>query len=798
MIDLRLSGTAVATFALSSTGARISNLQFDVKGQDGKIHMPAPVSQDYPVKALTLKGTAAPDFDRITINQFRVEFDNVGAPVISLTGEGTSLNSTPIVNLNVEMPALEMAALKRYWPVAIKPNTRSWIDQNLHNGGLYDTRFKLRLGGPSINQLDVSEAHLEGYMRGITVRYMRDLPEAENTQGRLRIAGDEVIIDITGGRVRDEIDPRGLSVSAGKVRLYGLGKGSERANIQLNVIGGLGDVMRLIDHPPMGYAKVMNLNAARVMGEADVNLTLDFPLIKDLKLDQLWVGVKAKAKDIAIPEVAFGLPLTGGDLVLTLDRAGMDVNGKVVLGEIPAAITWRENFVGGDFRSRYILDPVVGNEQRPLVGLSVKPFIPPYIDGAVPAHVTYTVNRDDTRRLEADVDLTTATMAVPELGWRKEPGKAAHAKVEADLVNDRLTAVPSFRLISGDNFDVSGAVIFDNGRMKLLSITSAKIGETQLSGEVNVDNVGGYTVDIAGPAFNSTYFLEEMSRDDKRVKAAATSQDTSFSTPLKLHAAFDRMWLTGAADFQSINLNLERDYTGIQAIDFMSYVDGFIPFRLTMKPGEGARKFKGTSTDGGGVMRAVGLFDDIVGGNLDITGELAHDGTVKGTVQVKDFKLVQAPALARLLSVASLTGIVDELRGGGISFKNLRVPFSYADATMTITDGEMHGSSLGMTGAGTYSFTSARMNFDGTIIPAYSINSFLNSIPLLGPILTGGEKGGGIFAATYSIRGDVATAKPAVNPLAAFAPGFLRHIFDIFKPRAAATPQGTPAPAEEN
>ena len=84
------------------------------------------------------------------------------------------------------------------------------------------------------------------------------------------------------------------------------------------------------------------------------------------------------------------------------------------------------------------------------------------------------------------------------------------------------------------------------------------------------------------------------------------------------------------------------------------------------------------------------------------------------------------------------------------------------------------------------------MDFEGTLIPAYSLNSILSRIPLLGAVLNGGEKGGGIFAATYTYRGNVATAEPSVNPLAALAPGFLRHIFDIFKssPRDRAKPDG--------
>ena len=793
MIDLRLSGTAAATFSLSKAGARLSDLQFDVKGQDGQIHMPAPVAKDYPVKVISLKGTAGADLDRITIDQARVELNHSGdiAPVITLTGEGKALNSTPAVDLNVSMAALSTSELKQYWPVGIKPNTRSWIDENLKNGGLYDTRFKLRLAGPDINALDATEARLSSELRGVTVRYMKGLPEVENTSGVLTIAGDEVRIDVTGGHVPDMLSGDGLSVPSGKVRMYGLAIGKERANIQLNIEGGFGDVMRLIDHPPLGYASQIGLDAAKAVGNANVALTLDFPLVKDLKLDQLQLGVKAKATNVGIPGIAFGLPLTEGDVALVLDRAGMDVTGNVVLGGIPSAITWRENFNSGDFKSHYVLDPVVNNAQRPLIGLSVIPFIPPYIDGAVPAHVVYTVKRDDTSRLEADVNLAPAAMAVPELGWRKEPGQAATAKIEAEFTNGKLDTVPAFRVTSGNDLDVSGSVTFaDDGRMKLLTINPSVIGETKLSGDIGIDAGGGYTVSVAGPAFNSTYFWKELNRDDKRGKA---TNDSSFETLLRLHASFDRMWLTKTAEFTGVNLDFERDYTGIEKIELMSNVDGTTPFTFNLNSDKGARKFTGSSANGGSVMRAIGLYSDIVGGNLKINGELAADGTVNGMAEIKDFKLVQAPALARLLSVASLTGIVDELRGGGISFQTLRVPFSYANTTLTVRDGEMYGTSLGLTGRGTYSFASSIMNFDGTLIPAYTINSILSSIPLIGPILTGGEKGGGIFAATYSYRGDVATAEPSVNPLAAIMPGFLRHIFDIFKPAKAQEPVAPPA-----
>jgi len=42
------------------------------------------------------------------------------------------------------------------------------------------------------------------------------------------------------------------------------------------------------------------------------------------------------------------------------------------------------------------------------------------------------------------------------------------------------------------------------------------------------------------------------------------------------------------------------------------------------------------------------------------------------------------------------------------------------------------------------------------------------------------ERGGGVFAASYAVRGPMANPQVSVNPLAALTPGFLRGVFKIF------------------
>ena len=65
----------------------------------------------------------------------------------------------------------------------------------------------------------------------------------------------------------------------------------------------------------------------------------------------------------------------------------------------------------------------------------------------------------------------------------------------------------------------------------------------------------------------------------------------------------------------------------------------------------------------------------------------------------------------------------------------------------------------------------------GTVVPAYAINALLGKIPLIGGLFTGSEKGGGLFAATYTMKGQGENVDISINPLSALAPGALRDIF---------------------
>ena len=77
---------------------------------------------------------------------------------------------------------------------------------------------------------------------------------------------------------------------------------------------------------------------------------------------------------------------------------------------------------------------------------------------------------------------------------------------------------------------------------------------------------------------------------------------------------------------------------------------------------------------------------------------------------------------------------------------------------------------------GTVDESSDEIDLVGVISPAYALTGALDSIPLIGDILSGG-KGEGILAMTFKVKGSLDEPDFSVNPLSLLAPGILRKFF---------------------
>ncbi len=183
------------------------------------------------------------------------------------------------------------------------------------------------------------------------------------------------------------------------------------------------------------------------------------------------------------------------------------------------------------------------------------------------------------------------------------------------------------------------------------------------------------------------------------------------------------------------------------------------------------------------MLKVFDIYDNIIGGQLGLRAEFEDDtprSKVSGSVAIESFRLIDAPVMARLLGVASIVGIPDGLTGTGLSFQQMNLPFTLENHVIEIKDGKAGGFNLGITASGTVDTKADLIDVKGSIAPLDKLNSLLGIIPLLGVFFSAGEKGGGVFAAEYTMKGDVKDPEITANPLTALTPGIFRRIFDVF------------------
>ena len=111
---------------------------------------------------------------------------------------------------------------------------------------------------------------------------------------------------------------------------------------------------------------------------------------------------------------------------------------------------------------------------------------------------------------------------------------------------------------------------------------------------------------------------------------------------------------------------------------------------------------------------------------------------VVGEVRVKDYRVINAPTLAHILAIASFTGIFESLQGEGLAFSTFKLPFTLKDKNLTFKNAQTSGLSIGLNASGNVNLDTDNVYMEGTIVPAYLVNSFLGNIPVVGDLLVGG------------------------------------------------------------
>ncbi|MCH8081706.1 MAG: AsmA-like C-terminal domain-containing protein, partial [Proteobacteria bacterium] len=396
---------------------------------------------------------------------------------------------------------------------------------------------------------------------------------------------------------------------------------------------------------------------------------------------------------------------------------------------------------------------------------------------------------------QGTLDFFNARVSASKMDWYKDANRPAEGSFDLEWTGDEFH-VRNVRLKTRE-LTFNGAFIFDaeSGLMKRADVPLFVSGRHDLTATARQRPDGVLELTIQARTLNAAPFLETMFED---------SPGESFAPNMKMTLLADQVFGMNGVRYTNVSIVAEKRREFWIAANVIGAIDDGGMFQIALDNDQAGRHLTIESDNAGRFGLGVDIFRNAVGGRLMLTADLNIYQTplyAVGTLAVNDFRMVKSSTLIQALAEDERSGLDEMIREGGVDFKQLLIPFKLEDEVFDISGGSASGPSLGFTMEGQIDQRFERMNINGTVVPAYTLNTIISRIPVIGTILMGG-KGEGLFAVNYRVSGTRDDPKVDISEISVLTPGILRKLIGQKKgklePEEETTPaEEEPAPAEE-
>ena len=175
------------------------------------------------------------------------------------------------------------------------------------------------------------------------------------------------------------------------------------------------------------------------------------------------------------------------------------------------------------------------------------------------------------------------------------------------------------------------------------------------------------------------------------------------------------------------------------------------------------------------LLTEYSFFKGLTGGKLLYSSIIDGDNS-NSKLKIEKFKVINAPGMVKLFSLADLGGLADLAKGDGLSFDILEINIEKNKDLLKLNEIIALGPSISvlMEGYQNNDTTSLR----GTLVPAKTLNKMISKIPVLGNIIIPKEIGEGLFGISFKIKGPPGDIKTTINPIRTITPRFIQKIID--------------------
>jgi hypothetical protein len=695
-----------------------------------------------------------------TTSHFIIDGLTARGPTVDVTlkaetapdGEGSSLK------LAIDAGPSATSDLIRLWPQFINPDVRQWCAENLHGGRLQGS-MKADWTAADLDAMEHKRGlprdslHGEFTTHDVGVDLMPGLPIMVTDEGSGTFTGHE--FTVSGSHATMVLSPS-RRVQANSLT-FTVPDTTPRAIVDASAkahMSGTADALAdLLMREPLRRQAGLALDPGTVKGHAEGDLVLALKLGKTARPEDTQFHASGALDNLQIEKFLADEKLDQATAAFEADRTELKIVGDGQLLGAPTHVdVARAPGEEGTATITFALD-AAGRAKR---GLNFGS----WLTGPLPIKLKAPLTRASA---EVEIDLTAAGVDNPVPGLSKPAGKPGKATFLVKPTPDGASLSNIAIELSGPTFRGS-AQMDPSGAVESATITQGRIAPGD---DFKVDAVNGpasLKLSVRGASLDARAFVKSILEGTSSGHAA--TKDFDLDAKIANVAGSNKQAIT--------NMELTASRRGGETR--LGRLRGRIGAGAVMATGSGGET-RITTSDAGALLRFANLYSHLEGGDLNLL--LRSRGDVSaGDALLTDFVLRDEPAFRQLVSAgpqrASANGgaPIDAAR---VRFEKMTASFERAPGKIAIRDGVIYNPSIGLTTQGAIDFEHNQIDVSGSFVPAYSVNTMLTKIPLVGLLLSGGNNDG-VFGLSYRVHGSMSGPTLTVNPLSAIAPGILRRI----------------------
>ena len=673
-------------------------------------------------------------------DSFEIDFELSDRGINSKLNSILSINKQKLSSLNVKSDKINTFQLLELWPKNFQMSVYEWMLKN-SSGNIND--FILDLEFSLYNQFELESLKGNFEFSDTEIRYMEHMPVVKNLYGKADLFTNSIVFNIDGG------DSENLDLLNGTVNLFDLNTDIEKAEISLKIKARNLEIIDYLDKSIIDkntYSELRNVSGKNV-----VNLDLSFPLLINLKTEQIIYE-----SDINIQEGVYKNFFSNEDIqdfsldiIVNNSKIEFDGNGKL----FGSSFTFNGNqiYKDGDLVNFITGNYIINAESIPETFFHIE------VEdaGFIPIDFNIELLSNNIFKFEGIGTLDKYGITSKFLG-ENIITKGGRARFLISPFGD-LNSI--FFDLDTENFKIEINANFDENT--LLNAEVTKLISPNQDFKLSYDKKDSL-LKVYGDKLSLIY--EEIPKNKNNyIKKLFFESDL-------------RQIKINQLSFNNPKLNFSLNNNIFDTLD-INLVSNEVHHKIYIEDYESNKKFILESNYLPDLISMIGKDLGVSRGSLKIEGQKNDtNNNFEGMIAGNNIVFSDAPFFADFFSLFSLQGLAQKIKDGGIIFDKLNAKYELSDKKLRVIDSLLKGSELGIQFDSVIGLDSDYFLTNGSIIPAYTLNTLITKFPIVGDIITAGSPEDGLIGANFKIENNKSgELEVSYNPISVFVPNIIKN-----------------------